>query len=227
MAKSTRLAKWALKVASGECLLEGRANGGGIVFARALWSSLLIFAAAVWIKELLDPESTCAFSWEALRVAVGSNLNWFGAIIAAMYIALYARFASQWTYLAGVYNQIMNSRAEVTNLSPEQERVYAAWWAGFVEDAEEVHLALKPMYASVISGLLGDPSVRDAYADTTVNGQRRLEQLEERLQGLLGEEMFERLKSRGMPERLDPCPAGTVEPENNCRLRAPHNRSQG
>ncbi len=30
----------------------------------------------------------------------------FGAIFAAVYFALYARFASQWSYLANLYNKI-------------------------------------------------------------------------------------------------------------------------
>jgi hypothetical protein len=34
------------------------------------------------------------------------SIGWIGAIFAAVYAALYARFASQWSYLAGVYNQM-------------------------------------------------------------------------------------------------------------------------
>jgi hypothetical protein len=86
----------------------------------------------------------------------------------------------------------------------ETDAVYAAWWAGFIEDAEDVHLALKPSYAAVIAGLLGDEQVRAIYVRATINGAQRLAALERRLGARLGTEMFE-TQTSWRPPSLDWC----------------------
>lgn len=70
------------------------------------------------------------------------NLPWLGATIAASYAASYSRFASQWVYLAELYNQIKAAELSIPEvLTPAQVLVFAEWKAGFLEDCETLHLA--------------------------------------------------------------------------------------
>ena len=80
-----------------------------------------------------------------------------------MYAALYSRFASQWTYLAGVYNQIKMAESR-TDRDP---RKIAEWKAGFIVDAEELHLVRKPLFAEVVRAWRKDAAVEDAYQART------------------------------------------------------------
>jgi len=129
---------------------------------------------------------------------IGSNLPWFGAIFGAIYISLYTRFSSQWTYLAGLYNQLMASQVlEPFTGDGDRARTYVAWWAAFVEDAEDVHLALKKNYAAVIVGLLQDARIRTMYVQSTVGGAGRLADLERQLEVALGAADFETLRASG------------------------------
>jgi len=99
-----------------------------------------------------------------------------GAFIAALYAALYARFAAQWTYLAHLYNQI--SQTEARNISdPKAEPVIAQWKAGFPEDAEELHLATKSLFASVLKRWGDDPQVKKSFMDNTPGGEDRFNAL--------------------------------------------------
>lgn len=151
---------------SGERLLNHRPNGGGVISARALWIALLVWTTAV------------TFVWlggnENLGVVVRDRVSWLGATFAAAYAALYARFASQWAYLAGVYNQI---KAAESRDKPSDVRKLAQWKAGFIEDAEYLHLASKPSVAAIARAWLREPQVRAEFERNTPGGKRRLEVL--------------------------------------------------
>ena len=131
-----------------EWILTGRrrANGSDVITLRSVLTALLVYAIALGIRNLVDPSRSCSFSWAELGSQLTTTLPWFGAIFAAVYAGLYARFASQWTYLANVYNQIKAAecRGECDGLK------LAQWKAGFIEDAEDLHLACKPLFASVL-----------------------------------------------------------------------------
>jgi hypothetical protein len=90
--------------------------------------------------------------------------------LGGIYTALYARFASQWNYLANLYNQMMQVGVSAEHIQRDK---MARWKAGFVEDAYSLHLAQKPMFAEVVAHLLVDPEVRghvvDSLTATTVN----------------------------------------------------------
>lgn len=69
-----------------------------------------------------------------------------GATFGATYAALYTRFSSQWTYLAGLYNQLMATQAHAPiDNDPERAGIYLAWEAAFIEDADDLHLSTKPI----------------------------------------------------------------------------------
>lgn len=166
---------------SGEYLLKRRPNSGTVVLLRSLLSAFTVYLVAIGIYSRLQPGSTWQPSWHEFRVLVGSTLPWLGAIFAVTYAGFYSRFSSQWTYLANLYNSIMTAQVQAPR-NESNSRAYSAWMAGFVEDAEELHLALKPIYASVIMSLLKKPGVRDMYAEHTPGGEIRLSRLEAQLQ---------------------------------------------
>src|SRR5687767_5556602 len=86
-----------------EWILDRRPNGGDIIFLRALLIAFVMYAVAISIKQGLDPASVFSFSHVELAAELRATLAWFGAIFGAVYFALYARFSSQWLYLADVY----------------------------------------------------------------------------------------------------------------------------
>ncbi len=167
---------------SGEWLLHNRANGGTIVMLRAVWIAQLCYLAGIVLSEAVRPGTLWEFSLEALRNAAVSNWPVAVGSFAAAYTALYARFASQWAYLAGVYNQIMAAKVRgIQQTDVDVVRALQYWEAGFIEDAEELHLATKPMFAGVVMSFLEDPGVRQKYIDTTAGGLPRLLDLERRV----------------------------------------------
>jgi hypothetical protein len=136
-----------LEMLSGEYLLINFRfpNGGTVVFLRAAHVTLILFFGAIAAINWLDPNRGCNFSWYELRLQTIQHVPWMGAIFVTVYALLYARFASQWTYLAGVYNQIKAAQVR-TEIVPD---VLAEWKAGFIEDADDLHLLRKPMFASI------------------------------------------------------------------------------
>jgi len=173
---------------SGEFFLNNRPNSGTVIACRTLWTTSLIYLITLLVYERLAPCST----WQASLPhadTLRTTLPWLGAIIAAVYAGFYSRFASQWAYLAGLYNQIMAAAAQQPTLPlDEQNRVLASWRAGFIEDAEDLHLATKPSYAGVITSFLTKEGVRDAYHRNTAGGEKRLSELERRCNQAINEE---------------------------------------
>ncbi|HEX2451656.1 MAG TPA: hypothetical protein VHJ69_10965 [Gemmatimonadales bacterium] len=105
--------------------------------------------------------------------------HWLGGILAAVYAALYARFAAQWTHLAGLYNQIKAAEVRAAESDTEKtKQALANWKAGFIEDADALHLATKPMFAVIIRHWLAEEVVRSEYLAYGLYGQQRLPQLE-------------------------------------------------
>jgi hypothetical protein len=159
---------------SGEYLLWDNRNGGDVVFVRALHSTFVVLAIALLLKNGLDPARTFEFSCTELRNQVLGLGPWFGTVFAGTYAALYARFASQWTYLAGVYNQIKAAECRQPDPKP-----IAEWKAGFIEDAEDLHLIRKQMFASIARAWMADPAVRSAFEKHAPGGSDRFARLKD------------------------------------------------
>lgn len=179
---------------TGEFLLKHRANSGSIVIIRSLLFSSVVFLFAIALSEATSPKTAYppSFSLQELVTAIHCKINWFAALIGFSYLALYARFASQWNYLATLYNQIMQSRADSAcdktlitqrkkinhaNQLTEREFVYANWMAGFIEDAVTLHLAEKSMYKSVIKSMRNIPGVEFVLDKET---KKRLDKMHDR-----------------------------------------------
>lgn len=194
-------AKCLFDFASGETPIARRRpyeNGGLIVFARAVWVALVVIlayellAAAARVIRLM-----CAHNPVFLPLPLSvteitlSLLDWlshsatkhaslFQNVFAGSYVALYARFASQWTYLADLYNQIKSKEVDIAGaphcealtertsalaaidagkineLQCNQAYLLAQWKCGFIEDAFTLHLAKKRLFASVIANWAKD-----------------------------------------------------------------------
>ncbi len=162
-----------LRLVSAEFILDRRANGGGPIFFRALWSSVLVIALILIAENGLHPDRVY-FSSHELRLQMVDKIPWFGTVFAAIYAALYARFSAQWEYLADLYNQI---KAAECARCVDTERL-AEWKAAFLEDAEDLHLALKPSFAWVIKAWCEREDVRTAYVGEVPSREKRLKRLE-------------------------------------------------
>ncbi len=181
-----------------------QSNGGSIIFLRAAWITgwcaiaPQIFGGLAWLLRLPCqqhphfppvPMTTCAalttlISWvSGLTQTNGAILL---SVFAGTYAAFYARFASQWGYLADLYNQIKSKQIDVAlqgkcvDLQALRDEVVqnparepttffcnaayllAQWKVGFIEDAIALHLAEKPLFASVISNWKSDDVVKVA-----------------------------------------------------------------
>lgn len=136
------------------------------------------------MRSSLAENATPCFSLEQLGREASETLPWLGAIFAGSYAALYARFSAQWQYLANLYNTIM---ATHVSLSPSKRKVnqetLASWKAAFIEDAQDLHLATKSMFAPVIGEMLEDEKIRAAYVHSV--GKSRVNRLESQITEVL------------------------------------------
>lgn len=158
-----------LKFFSGEWVLDYRANGGGAVMARTFWTTGWLYSIALVLYSVTADGAVMRFSPEQLRLDIGKTLPWLGAIFAASYVALYARFSAQWNYLAGLYNQQMQACLSLSEEKLNSKTMWN-WKAAFVEDAYELHLATKPMFAVAVKQMLQNEQVRKAFIESVHKG---------------------------------------------------------
>jgi hypothetical protein len=156
-----------------EWVLNYMDNGGAAIALRAFAVALELFLLAIAVTEWLDPAKSWTPSLLAFQTAVVSKVHWYGPLYGSAYAAFYARFASQWTYLANLYNQIK----QVSSSREADPRQIAEWKAGFIEDAEYLHLAHKANFAAIIYFWCQEKAVRRAYECFSPGGKERLERL--------------------------------------------------
>lgn len=170
-----------IRYLSGEFVLKRMPNGGTAVLLRSLIISVVLYTAVVVFKARITPGASWAFDWAAGRAILADTVPWFGAIFAGVYVALYSRFASQWNYLASLYNQIMATAVQHPPDGVTATQALHLWQAGFIEDAEDLHLATKPMFASVIRSMLKRKTIRDDFIEHAPGGAARLSALEQQV----------------------------------------------
>ena len=190
-----KIARGALKLLDGEWILGLLPNSGGVVAFRALLISVEVFILAIGIDSYLRPGRALTFDPVAFASTVREHWAWLGAMFGATYAALYSRFAAQWTYLAGLYNQLMAAEEQElrASLPPDRRAKRVLRWAAFIEDAVAMHLSVKASYSSVIATLLSDPEIREEYATSSADEPNRLARLEARLEKALGSTQFQAL----------------------------------
>ena len=157
------------RVLTGEWMFGwGCPNGENLIFWRSVWITTIFWLLGLWLRSWFNagcPE--CQVDIGGLWQDGGATVPWLGAIFAAVWASLYARFASDRNYLAGVLNQIRNAQVGVAEVgmymqtqagmkdSEEASRVFMhLWQAGFVPDAYQLHLATDPLFGPFILRLL-------------------------------------------------------------------------
>lgn len=154
--------------------------------ARALCVALELTGGALVLRNLIDPELGWGFSSNALRAQVLELAPWFVAAAGAVYAALYARFSSQWGYLASLYNQIKQVEIELlhagaSDLDKAKEKL-AQWKAGYIEDAQDLHLHTKANIAGIIHCWGTDPDIAKAFTSWAPGGPQRWERIRNEVQ---------------------------------------------
>lgn len=162
---------------SGEWLLKlSGANGGGVILSRSLLVALQLTVVTLILRNLIDPDLTQCCSYYVFAKQIMEIAPWFAASVGAVYAALYTRFSAQWSYLAGLYNQIKQSEVELYGAGEVNSEVLiklAEWKAGYIEDAHNLHLHAKESVAATIHFWGEDKLVEDAFIKTVTGAQGR------------------------------------------------------
>lgn len=142
---------------------------------RSLWVTFWIYLPAFLLYTRFSDGKIGAFDLRQGAADLVTTLPWLATIFGAAYAAFYTRFSSQWTYLANLFNQIVQSQLmmPLDNLDDRQETL-ASWKAAFIEDAEDLHLAAKPMFLVAVLQWGSDELVAEKFASNTVDGAKRL-----------------------------------------------------
>ncbi|MDH4183850.1 MAG: hypothetical protein OEV92_06490 [Nitrospinota bacterium] len=156
-------------------------NSGSIVFKRSLWLTVWLSLIAYLLNVATNPLVFKAetFSLSLLRQVLNESIPWFGAIWGAIYFFRYQQFSSQWRYLAEMYNAIKEGeiRLYTSGQPPAKEALesLARWKAGFIELAEDLHLATKQPYVSLIKSWGEDQqlNVGGVFMDNFPGGEAR------------------------------------------------------
>lgn len=160
-----------------------RPNSGRTVLVRSFVISIVAYLCSYSMVALLSGFEFwgATGSWPGLDGAaaarlVRSTLPWLGALFAGVYASLYARYASQWSYLANQYNSIKQS--EIQGDAAKSRAMYE-WKVAFIADAWTLHLARHSTFNFVVFSWLCDPNVAALYASTNSASdlQRELETL--------------------------------------------------
>lgn len=169
---------------SGEVLFLWFPNSGGIVILRSLIASFCVLTIGFWGNSMIEAKFQGNFApLDVLYHGLKNNGLWYAYTFAAVYAALYARFSSQWQYLAGLYNDLMAKTVDLKGIEKDESGLLAIWWAAFIEDAEMMHLATNKTYGTPIKYLLesNKHTVREVYSRSRKNGEAHLKELERRL----------------------------------------------
>jgi hypothetical protein len=167
---------------SGEWMLKRSANGGRVVFARAVLVTSIVYGVSLLVRLLLLAKADSSFTWEFIQEKSVDTLPWIAAIFAAVFAGLYSRFASQWSYLATTYNDYMSARMQTPinngQADPFHHRTMKLWEAAFVEDDYDLHLWRKRMFAPLVRELLQDVEVEKIFKESTHDGVARLREIQ-------------------------------------------------
>lgn len=166
---------------SGEWILtRSGSNGGDVILLRSLIVAIELTGIALVLRNVIDPKLTEPASWTAFRTQLIDIAPWFAAATGAVYAALYARFSAQWSYLAGLYNQIKQAELEMayTNSNDVGLDRLAEWKAGYIEDAQALHLHAKENVAAVVHHWGKDSKVAQAFIEASPGGQVRWDSLQ-------------------------------------------------
>lgn len=186
---------WLVERVTWERLLTKRhkANGGAVIAARALHTTVILSVGFLVLFNLFE----CVLgvrqlgfipSWAVLKCQLDWGMPYIVGGFGATYAGFYARFSSQWTYLAGTYNQI--KRAECAK--EWNKKALAQWKAGYIEDAETLHLTTKSSVAPTIWVWLNNRDVAQEFEANTPLGKKLRPEILERVKVAIRREIAER-----------------------------------
>ncbi|MES2676683.1 MAG: hypothetical protein V4660_20770 [Pseudomonadota bacterium] len=164
-----------------EFFLKKRPNGGKAVLFRSLFITTYLYLFAIVIKSFTAENSTFSFSLSQFVTEVNATIPWLGAIFGATYAALYTRFSSQWSYLAGFYNQQIQASLSLSEEVLNGDN-YAIWQAAFIEDAVCMHLATKIGFSNAILMMIKEEKTRKILEEDQHFGNERVAQIEKSLE---------------------------------------------
>jgi hypothetical protein len=167
------LARYALNVLSGEWIINcvTRSNGGAAILMRAAQFAVCVLLTHTWLLWFLTDFGKVEGNGRHLFFVSRYITEYFpfiGVAFGAAYAAFYSRFAAQWEYLAGVYNDIKRAEVDIAvgGEGPTAGRAELAQWKkAFIEDALSLHLAYKPLFASVVADWIQHSDVAPLFVD--------------------------------------------------------------
>lgn len=165
-----------MELITGEFILSFMPNGGKAVLLRSGVVTILIYAFAIFLKLYIAP-SLDPVSINQVRHEISETIPWLGAIFGGSYAALYARFSSQWSYLADLYNQQMATSFSFDETNEIASETYYRWQAAFIEDAIHMHLAKKPGFSNAIYEMLKDKEIRKILEEDSHFGAKKIQSL--------------------------------------------------
>src|SRR5690606_12220042 len=74
-------------------------NGGTVIVLRSAFITVWVILCTIGLIAWIDPLRPGPWSWYGFREQLVDIGPWVGAVFGGVYLALYARFASQWSYL--------------------------------------------------------------------------------------------------------------------------------
>lgn len=173
-----------INLLTGEFILKFMPNGGRAVLYRSAFVTAYLYLLAIGLKSYTGEHTIFKFSLEQFVAEVHRTIPWGGAIFGAVYAALYARFSSQWAYIADLYNQQLAAAATTSEDDFNNEN-YEIWQAAFIEDAVCMHLATKRGFSGAIYTMLQDPSIRVILEEDAQLGKSGVLDLEKKLNSVL------------------------------------------
>lgn len=169
----------AVYILSFEFYLSGQnANGGTVIFLRAISISLALLVITMCLHNLINPNLVYPITLDNFRNQLIQLAPWVAALFAGSYVALYTRFSAQWSYLANLYNMIKQAEISMKGTPTDQERkdqelILCQWKAGYIEDALELHLSSKSNVAAIIKAWGRNSAVEKEFRENTFNGDAR------------------------------------------------------
>ena len=109
-----------LCVVSMEFLFRWYYNRGSVILLRSLWTAAWLLILATWANSIIENGTGGSIDPGLILSTLRDHPTWYAIVFAAVYTGLYARFSSQWQYLAQLYNQIKSKEvdAEAKSGSP-------------------------------------------------------------------------------------------------------------
>lgn len=89
-----------INILTGKLIFKFTPNGGRAVPYRSAFVTVYLYLLTIGLKSHTREYAVLEFSLEQLFAEAHRTIPWAGAIFGAVYAALYARFSSQWAYIA-------------------------------------------------------------------------------------------------------------------------------